>query len=263
MLASLGIRLRMVSLESKCLLRFLKSSAGPNRLFNCPDGKTVIALNPCNLHFTTSAYISISNLLPDVNVLQDARRFLHTTKIKHDISFSENDEKLKRAEEAIQKEHRERKPTGLFAKLKYYLKRYWYIAIPIHIANCVVWFIILYITVKSGLDIVALLKKCHVPDYVVDRVESVPPNAGVAVVAFLLYKIATPFRYATTLLLIQLSFPILRRLGIMTAKEVKYKMRLKYTNKVGKIKRRYQLKFNRMGSLGNKKRQNTSGSKKS
>ncbi|VDK61548.1 unnamed protein product [Onchocerca ochengi] len=107
---------------------------------------------------------------------------------KHDISFSENDEKLKRAEEAIQKEHRERKPTGLFAKLKYYLKRYWYIAIPIHIANCVVWFIILYITVKSGLDIVALLKKCHVPDYVVDRVESVPPNAGVAVVAFLLYK---------------------------------------------------------------------------
>lgn len=78
-----------------------------------------------------------------------------------------------------------------------------------------------------------------------------------------LFQIATPLRYATTLLLIQFSFPVLRRLGIMTAKEVKYNMRLKYTNKVRKIKRRYQIKFYRMGSLGNKKRQNTSGFKKS
>ncbi|KAM3726335.1 Translocon-associated protein subunit delta [Dirofilaria immitis] len=178
--------------------------------------------------FTTSVQLSVSN---PVNVLHEARKLFHTTKTKRDISFPENDEKLKRVEEAIQKEHREAKPTGLFAKLKYYLKRYWYIAIPIHIVNCVIWFIVLYITVRSGLDVVALLKKCHVPDYVVDRVESIPSNAGVAVVAFLLYKIATPFRYATTLLLIQLSFPVFRRLGIMTAKEVKYKMRLKYTNK--------------------------------
>lgn len=78
-----------------------------------------------------------------------------------------------------------------------------------------------------------------------------------------LLQIAVPLRYATTLLLIQLSFPVLRRLGIMTAKEVKYKVRLKYTNNVKKIKRRYQLKFNRMGPLGNKKRQGTSGFKKS
>lgn len=42
----------------------------------------------------------------------------------------------------------EAKPIGLFAKLKYYLKRYWYIAIPIHIASCVMWFILLYIAVK-------------------------------------------------------------------------------------------------------------------
>uniref|UniRef100_A0A915PYH0 Translocon-associated protein subunit delta n=1 Tax=Setaria digitata TaxID=48799 RepID=A0A915PYH0_9BILA len=153
-------------------------------------------------------------------------------KKKYNISLPENDDKLRKAEEAVQKENKETKPTTLFAKLKYYLKRYWYIAIPIHIANCAVWFIVLYVAVKSGFDVVALLEKYHVPNYVVDRVKSIPPNAGVAVVAFLLYKIATPLRYATTLLLIQLSFPVLRRLGIMTAKEVKYKMRLKYTNKL-------------------------------
>ncbi|VIO86653.1 Uncharacterized protein BM_BM6880 [Brugia malayi] len=215
------------------------------------------------MQFTTSTHISISNPFLNSNVLRETRRLIYATEAKHNISLPENDEKLKKAEEAVQKEHREAKPTGLFAKLKYYLQRYWYIAIPIHIANCIVWFTVLYITVKSGLDVAALLEKCHVPNYVVGRVKSVPSNAGVAVVAFLLYKIATPFRYATTVLLIQLSFPILRRMGIMTAKEVKYKMRLKYTNKVRKIKRRYQLKFNRVGSVGNKKRQNTSGIKKS
>ncbi|VDK79216.1 unnamed protein product [Litomosoides sigmodontis] len=262
MLTSLGIRSRMISLESKCLLRFLKVSAGTNRLSDYLYGKTVAAFNPPSLQFSTSLYISIQNFLPNASFPHEARRFFHSTGRRYD-TFLENDEKLKKAEEAVQKEHRETKPTGLFAKLKYYLKRYWYIAIPIHIANCVVWYIVFYIAVKSGLDVVALLEKYHVPNYVLDRVKSIPPNAGVAVVAFLLYKISTPFRYASTLLLIQLSFPILRQLGLMTAKEVKYKMRLKYTNKLWKIKRRYQIKFNRMGSLANKKRQSTGGFKKS
>ncbi|CAG9541133.1 unnamed protein product [Cercopithifilaria johnstoni] len=263
MLALLGMRSRVISLESKCLLRFLKLSAGPNRLSNYPYGKTVTVSNPSSLQFTASVHTSISNPFPNVSELYEARRFIHVAETRHDTFASENDEKLKKAKEAVQKEHKEAKPTGLFAKLKYYLKRYWYIAIPIHIANYVVWFIVFYVAVKSGLDVVALLEKCRIPNYVVDRVKSVPPNAGVAVVAFLLCKIAAPFRYATTLLLIQLSFPILRRFGLMTAKEVKYKMRLKYTNKVWKIKRRYQLKFNRMGSPVNKKRQSASGFKKS
>ncbi|KAK6110392.1 hypothetical protein QQG55_39650 [Brugia pahangi] len=263
MLASLGMRSYMVNVESKCLLRFLKLSAEPSKLSNYSYRKIVTIFNPSSMQFTISTHISISNPFLNSNILRETRRLIHATEAKHNISLPENDEKLKKAEEAVQKEHREAKPTGLFAKLKYYLQRYWYIAIPIHIANCIIWFTVLYITVKSGLDVAALLEKCHVPNYVVGRIKSVPSNAGVAVVAFLLYKIATPFRYATTVLLIQLSFPILRRMGIMTAKEVKYKMRLKYTNKVRKIKRRYQLKFNRVGSVGNKKRQNTSGFKKS
>lgn len=46
-------------------------------------------------------------------------------------------------------------------------------------------------TIFSGLDVVALLKKCHLPDYFISKVKSIPPNAGVAVVALLLYKVST------------------------------------------------------------------------
>lgn len=151
---------------------------------------------------------------------------------------------------------------GLFAKLKYYLKRYWYIAIPIHIVNCSLWFALFYIAVKSGVDVVPLLEKCHFPNYVVDKVKSVPSNAGTAVVALFLYKIASPLRFATTLLLIQLCFPVLRKFGIMTVKEVKYKMRLKYATKMRKISGRYQQKFNQMTPHENKKRQSTGSAKK-
>ncbi|EJD76112.1 hypothetical protein LOAG_16886 [Loa loa] len=277
MLTSLGMRSRVASLESKYLLRFLKLSAEPNRLSNYPYGKTV---NPFSLQFATSAQISISNFsLPCANALYEAKRLFHATETEWELveiqlfsAYFTNYLQIliskvevsyyKDGYDAFAKDP-DPEILGLFAKLKYYLKRYWYIAIPIHIANCIIWFIVLYIAVQSGLDVVALLEKCHVPNYIVHRVKSVPSNAGVAVVAFLLYKIVIPLRYATTLLLIQLSFPVLRRLGIMTVKEVKYKMRLKYTNKVKKIKRRYQLKFNRAGSLGNKKRQNISGFKKS
>ncbi|VDN18589.1 unnamed protein product [Gongylonema pulchrum] len=199
------------------------------------------------------------------------RVLLHTAAQRFDVPpppppLEEHDEKLKKAEDAVKKEHKEAKPTGLFAKLKYYLKRYWYIAIPIHIVNCAVWFIVFYIVCRSGLDVVALLEKCHLPDSLINKVKSTPPNAGYAVVAFLLYKIATPLRYATTLLLIQLSFPVLRRFGILTAKEVKYRMRLKYTNKMRKMKRRYQQNLHRArgGELheDSKKRPNAGGSLK-
>lgn len=79
MLASLGIRSRVVSLESKCLLRFLKLSAGPNRLSNYLYGETVAVFNPPSLQFSTSLYISIQNSLPNASFPREARRFFHAT----------------------------------------------------------------------------------------------------------------------------------------------------------------------------------------
>ena len=49
----------------------------------------------------------------------------------------------------IEHQQSEELPSGLVAKLKFYIKRYWYIAIPVHSANCAVWFAILYVIVRT------------------------------------------------------------------------------------------------------------------
>ena len=51
-------------------------------------------------------------------------------------------------EKKIAEMKEEQPPKSLFAKVKYYLRRYWYIAIPAHMANCTAWFIALYFLVK-------------------------------------------------------------------------------------------------------------------
>lgn len=60
------------------------------------------------------------------------------------MSEEEKEHKLK----AIEQSKQEEQPEGLFAKLKFYIKRYWYIAIPVHTINCSIWFIAFYIAVR-------------------------------------------------------------------------------------------------------------------
>jgi hypothetical protein len=49
---------------------------------------------------------------------------------------------------AIQKSKEEKQPEGLFARMKFYIKRYWYIAIPVHTINCSLWFGGFYFAVR-------------------------------------------------------------------------------------------------------------------
>lgn len=42
----------------------------------------------------------------------------------------------------------EKKPEGRMALLKYYVKRYWYIAIPVHIVSCLLWYAAAFLAVK-------------------------------------------------------------------------------------------------------------------
>lgn len=41
----------------------------------------------------------------------------------------------------------------------------------------------------SGVDVVAILRALHIPAVVIEKIENVPPSAGVLVVALLLYKV--------------------------------------------------------------------------
>lgn len=63
------------------------------------------------------------------------------------MSQEEKDQKLKQIEEM----RIEEAPPGLFAKVKYYVKRYWYIALPVHAVSCILYFGGIYFAVKRFL----------------------------------------------------------------------------------------------------------------
>ncbi|GMT24904.1 hypothetical protein PFISCL1PPCAC_16201 [Pristionchus fissidentatus] len=150
-------------------------------------------------------------------------------KKKWNFHMTMTDEQKVTKKENIDKAALEEAPPGLFGKVKYYLKRYWYIAVPAHMVSCTSWFIILYIMVHSGVDVPALLETLYMPEWIIQKVKETPASAGVFVVAAILYKIALPLRYVTTLGLIQATFWGLRRMGkLRTAREVEYKVRSDY-----------------------------------
>ncbi|KAK6014291.1 hypothetical protein OSTOST_20350 [Ostertagia ostertagi] len=157
------------------------------------------------------------------------------------------EEQKQKKQEKIEKMKEEKEPDTLFGKVKYYLKRYWYIAVPAHMICCTTWFGGLYALVHCGVDVVALLRTLHMPAVVIEKIENVPPSAGVIVVALILYKVATPLRYMTTLVLIQAAFWTLRRMGkLRTAREVEYKVRTEYE----KNKIKYGRKLYRYRNMG-------------
>jgi len=148
------------------------------------------------------------------------------------MSLWMDEETRRRKAEHIDKMRQEEKPKGLLAKFKFYFKRYWYIALPVHFVGSLLWFGALYAAVYSGVDVIALLEFLHMPDSLIEKIKGVPPSAGLVVLALLLYKIATPARYATTLAGIQVAFWTLRRLGkLRTVREVEYKVRNEYTRR--------------------------------
>ncbi|VDD94455.1 unnamed protein product [Enterobius vermicularis] len=172
----------------------------------------------------------------------------------------DDDEKKKKMDE-IQKMQKEKKPEGRMALLKYYVKRYWYIAIPVHIVSCLLWYAAAFLAVKSGVDVVSLLEHLRVPEYLIGKVRNMPPHAGYAALAFVLYKIASPLRYATTIAGIKLTFTTLQKMGkLKTAKEVTYKMRTEYAKRADRLKRRYS-RFTKFAVRSIKKRDGTNGKK--
>lgn len=157
------------------------------------------------------------------------------------------DKEKREKQEKIDKMKEEEEPKTLFGKIKYYIKRYWYIAVPAHMVGSTLWFGSIYAVVQCGVDVVAILRALHIPAVVIEKIENVPPSAGVLVVALLLYKVATPLRYMTTLFLIQAAFWTLRRMGrLRTAREVEFRVRTEYE----KNKLKYGRKLYRYRNMG-------------
>jgi len=82
-------------------------------------------------------------------------------------------------------------------KFKTVVKKYWYIAIPVHLGTSSLWFATFFGATKLGLDFVPLLEKTSLPERYIEPMKK--GNLGNVTQALLLYKLATPLRYPTTL----------------------------------------------------------------
>uniref|UniRef100_A0AC35UBT5 DUF1279 domain-containing protein n=1 Tax=Rhabditophanes sp. KR3021 TaxID=114890 RepID=A0AC35UBT5_9BILA len=156
-------------------------------------------------------------------------RNIHFSPVISKFRLSMDEEQKKHKLSKIELQNAEEAPKTLVQKLKFYIKRYWYIAIPVHAVVCSFYFAIFYFLVKSGVDVIAIMKTLHLPESIIEKAQHASPSASTFVLAFLLYKIATPLRYATTVGGIQGTFWTMKKLGkLKTAREVEYKVRNDY-----------------------------------
>ncbi|KAF7635761.1 hypothetical protein Mgra_00004853 [Meloidogyne graminicola] len=104
----------------------------------------VITCRPSFFSFCQARQFSIlrrSTQLVGVLTRHKEYKFIHTEHVRVRLRRSE------RLKQKLEDERDEQMPSGLYNKLKYYLKRYWYIAIPVHSILCVCWFGMFYLAV--------------------------------------------------------------------------------------------------------------------
>ncbi|KAL7078937.1 hypothetical protein ACQ4LE_001063 [Meloidogyne hapla] len=144
-----------------------------------------------------------------------------------------------RLQQKLEDESAENIPSGLFQKLKYYLKRYWYIAIPVHYILFACWFGVFYLAVHFGLDVVGLLEFLRLPENWIQKVREMPKAASTLTATFVLIKIFTPIRYATTIVGTNLTYKALKHFGLLrTAKQLEFRGRLELESLMKKLNER-------------------------
>lgn len=89
----------------------------------------------------------------------------------------------------------EEKP-GLIKKFKQMYRDYWYVLLPVHMVTSAMWYGGFYYTVSSGVDIINILETIGVSDKLLSPLRE--SSAGYFALAFALYKLVTPLRYAVT-----------------------------------------------------------------
>lgn len=106
---------------------------------------------------------------------------------------------------------------GLFQKFKKIVKDHWYIAIPVHFGTSAVWFGTFFGATKAGLDFVPMLEKTSIPQEYIDKLKW--KNVGNYAQALVLYKLVSPFRWATTLMVTRSTVKYLRKRNLIRAKD--------------------------------------------
>lgn len=105
------------------------------------------------------------------------------------------------------------KAKATIDKFKTVVKKYWYIAIPVHLGTSSVWFGSFFGATKAGLDFLPLLEKTSIPEKYMEPLKK--GNMGNLAQALVLYKIAAPLRYASTLAVTSSAIKMLRKRNII------------------------------------------------
>lgn len=98
-------------------------------------------------------------------------------------------------------------------KFKTVVKKYWYIAIPVHVGTSALWFGSFFGATKAGLDFVPALEKTSLPEKYIEPLKK--GNLGNVAQALLLYKLVAPIRYATTLAVTRSSVKYLKKRSLI------------------------------------------------
>jgi len=136
------------------------------------------------IHSDSASFLKYSNML--------SQKVSGNEKIEKDDKVSAHDERDKTLDPL-----EDGKRLGLFARFKKMAKDYWYVLIPVHVATSCLWFAAFYYTSVSGFDIVGLMERYEFSETLIKPLRN--SHLGHIAIAYFLYKVATPARYAVTL----------------------------------------------------------------
>lgn len=98
-------------------------------------------------------------------------------------------------------------------KFKTLVKKYWYIALPVHAGTSAVWFGTFFGATKAGLDFVPILEKTSLPEKYIEPLKK--GNMGNYAQALVLCKLVAPLRYASTLAVTRSTIKVLRKRNLI------------------------------------------------
>ena len=90
----------------------------------------------------------------------------------------------------------EKKRIRTLAKFKQMSKDHWYVLVPVHFVNSLIWFGSFYFMCKSGVEVVAILQKFGVSEEYLEKLGD--SDVQYYALAYACYKVATPARCTMT-----------------------------------------------------------------
>ncbi|XP_068621156.1 uncharacterized protein C18orf19 homolog A [Battus philenor] len=142
---------------------------------------------------------------------------------------------------------------GIIQKFKEMYRDYWYVVLPVHITTSAIWFGSFYYAVSSGVDVIGLLENFNVSENLLSPLRD--SSAGYFAIAFALYKLATPLRYAVTVGGTTYAIKKLQTLGwirpVPSRERIKEMIQERKENLQGRIhesKQHYQIQIKEKGT---------------